>query len=208
MPSFRGYGLDEHPDALRWTREVTRTTELDLHLTGGEWLRLGGLQARVLTLPGHSRGQLGLWLPSTGTVLVSDAVLGRAVPDADGHPAFPPTYRFVHDYRASIRRLRDLAPKVLATAHYGVFDGPGVWTFLDESLSFTHDLERALLGFLCTDGPQTLQRLAESLSPRMGEWPDGATGAMAFPVAGHLEDLRDRGLVTTDDDLVPRWRLS
>jgi glyoxylase-like metal-dependent hydrolase (beta-lactamase superfamily II) len=206
---FRAYGVDEDPEVLAWARDVTRTAALDETVTGGEeiWLA-GGTRVEIVHLPGHSHGHLGLWVEGSGTVVVSDAALGSAVPNADGSPAFPPTYRYVRDYRASVRRLRSMGAQHLATAHYGVFSGDTAETFLDESLSFTDTLEQLIGERLAAEGPQTLAGLTRALTVTAGGWPDeGTAGAMAFPVAGHLEDLAESGRVIKSEGHPPRWSL-
>lgn len=198
---FRGYGLDESAEALAWTRSVTRTATIDMVLHGGEQLDLGGgLSGEVLHLPGHSAGQIGLHLPQLRAALVSDAVLGAAVPHRDGSPAFPPTYRFPGPYRRSVEHLRSLDLDLLATAHYGIFRGDAVGRFLDTTLAFTERLD-ALVHDALSAGPATLAALSDAVSPLAGDWPaEGSTVAMAFPVAGHLEAMVVGGVVRFDDE--------
>jgi glyoxylase-like metal-dependent hydrolase (beta-lactamase superfamily II) len=197
------YGWDEDPAVLEWCRSVTRSGAVHRRLSGEEEVDLGGRVVRVLHVPGHTRGHLAVHDPDTGTVAVSDAVLGAAVPLADGSPAFPPTYRYVADYRATLTRIGQLSPERLVTAHYGTFSGVDVERFLRESRSFTDRLEELVLGDLRGNGPSLLAEMLARLNRVAGPWPAvGTEGALAFPVVGHLEDLEGRGLVSEE---AGRW---
>ena len=185
---------------LAWCRSVTLGGRVDRRLTGDTDVDLGAGVLRLLHVPGHSRGHLAVHDPATSTVVVSDAVLGAAVPFADGSPAFPPTYRHVADYRATVARLAGLAPERLVTAHYGTFTGPDVGRFLTETREFTERLEDLVLDDLRRHGPTALPAMLARLNPRAGDWPaEGTAGPLAFPVVGHLEDLEARGLATEGD---------
>lgn len=194
------YGLDEDPAVLSWARSVTGEGPVDVRLKGEITIDLGHRRVEVLHVPGHTRGHLALLDTGTRAALVSDAVLGVAVPNVDGTPAFPPTYRHLRDYRATITRLHRIAPAWLLTAHYPTFKGPDVARFLDQSAEFTARLENEVLAALRHDSA-TLAQLLDQLNHagrvnRVGGWtPEGTAGALAFPVAAHVEDLIDRGLV-------------
>jgi glyoxylase-like metal-dependent hydrolase (beta-lactamase superfamily II) len=190
------YGWDEDEDVLAWARSVTHAGPVDLRLHGEAVIDLGDRNVDVLHVPGHTAGHLALFDSSSRAALVSDAVLGSAVYNADGTAAFPPTYRHVPDYLKTIQRVRDLAPEQLLTAHYPTFDAEEGNRFLDDSQDFVGVLEREVQRVL-QRGPHTLAQLLGDLDPRIGDWPqEGTAGALAFPVAGHLEDLTARGLVS------------
>jgi glyoxylase-like metal-dependent hydrolase (beta-lactamase superfamily II) len=196
------YGWDEDPAVLEWCRSVTRSGAVHRRLSGDVEVDLGGRVVRVMHVPGHTEGHLAVHDPDTGTVAVSDAVLGAAVPLADGSPAFPPTYRYVADYRATLSKIGELAPERLVTAHYGIFTGADAERFLRESQLFTERLEDLVLDELRRNGPSPLADLLSRLNPVAGAWPvHGTEGALAFPVVGHLEDLEGRGLVTEEAGL-------
>ena len=197
------FGWDEDPAVLEWCRSVTREGAVTRRLTGDEDVDLGDRVLQVLHVPGHTRGHLAVHDPRTGTLAVSDAVLGAAVPLADGSPAFPPTYRYVADYRTTIDRIEQLAPERIITAHYGTFSGPDAAAFLLESRRFVDRLEELVLADLRRNGPTSLAELLARINPLAGEWPaEGTEGALAFPVVGHLEDLETRGLAKEE---AGRW---
>lgn len=191
------WDLDEDPGTLEWTREVTRESAIDLELRGGEHVRLGpGWAVEIVHAPGHSRGHLSVWDPRSRSLLVSDAVLSDAVLTAEGEPAFPPTYRFVDDYLATITRFEALRPDLLLTAHYPTMRGEDAAAFLARSRSFADGLETAILEAVAragADGTGLAALLAE-LNPVVGRWPrEGTETALAFPVVGHLERLVRNG---------------
>src|SRR5215475_9154519 len=136
-------------DELAETRALvaasTRPVPLDLGLSGGERFCLGsGWAVDLLHTPGHSRGHVSIYDPRSRTAVVGDAVLGSAVLLADGSPAFPPTYRYVDTYLATVQRLQAMQPDQLATAHYPVFRGLDATEFLGETRAFADQANAAL----------------------------------------------------------------
>lgn len=207
------YGLDEDDSVIDWSRSVTRERALHGTIGDGTVLSLGGRDVEVWHVPGHSRGHLALSIPDARTLIISDAVLGDAVLLADETPAFPPTYRYVDDYRRTIDRVAAWHPEVLLTAHYPTYRGEQAASFLQQSSQFTDHLEglvRAELGNAAGDGV-TLEQLVHALNPVSGRWPSAGTAkALAFPVAGHLERFIDSGAAQRAGDHggVPTWRLT
>lgn len=199
------WDLDEHPDTLAWTREVTREGPLDLTITGGERVRLSDdWEVELVHAPGHSRGHLAVWDPRSRSLVVSDAVLSDAVLHADGAPAFPPTYRFVDNYLATIARFEAMAPEHLLTAHYPTMDAASGAAFLAASRAFAEGLDRAVHDAVSVTGERgcTLAELLDELNPRVGRWPaEGTASALAFPVVGHLERALQYGTLAMVRDV-------
>jgi glyoxylase-like metal-dependent hydrolase (beta-lactamase superfamily II) len=185
-----GWGLDESPEAMAWMREVFVPGPVDRVLTSEITMNLDdGRPLEVWHVPGHSLGHLAIYDSELDTLAISDAILGNAVPLTDGTPSFPPTYRHVESYLSTIARVRELAPDTLLTAHYGDFKGDEVSVFLDESEAFVHKLE-AFVRDAITEKPKTLEDLVREINPLVATWPtEGTYTALAFPVAGHLEQL-------------------
>lgn len=82
----------------------TRTVE------EGDVIDLGDRAFEVLHLPGHSPGSIGLWEAGTGTLFSGDAVYDG--PLLDGLPESD-----LEDYKATMRRLRDLPVTVVHAGH-------------------------------------------------------------------------------------------
>lgn len=205
------HGYDESPEAKDAIRAGTAQTTMDLSLTGGERFDLGdGWQVEVLHTPGHSRGSVSVVDPRSNAVIVGDAVLGAAVPLSDGSPAFPPTYRYLDPYLATIDGLAELAPDLLLTSHYPIYRGSQVGEFLDQSRHFTERVEAALTTTLAGSAdPIGLLEVASLISADLGDWPAAATPALLFPLHGHLERQLAAGKVTPvpeDQDTLTRYR--
>ncbi len=181
---YRAHGLDYDQDTWRWLEDAAGPdTPLDGELEAGERIDLGGIELEVLHLPGHSLGHLGVHEPATRTAIVSDAVMGHGFDAADGGRAGPPPYVDLTAYRATIARLRELAPERLGTAHFPLFEGELVGRFLDSSERFTEDLERAL--------ERAEGGVAELLGPvaaELGGYPEMEV-ELARSIGAHLEPL-------------------
>ena len=167
---------------------------------------LGDREIAIWHIPGHSHGHLGIYDQTNDTLAVSDAILGDAVPLADGTPSFPPTYRHVDAYLATIERARALQPETLLTAHYGDYVGEQVPAFLNTTELFVRRMDDQVMAALQPEG-QTLHEIVKKVNPAIATWPlEGTETALAFPVAGHLERARAAGFATmVDDEGIWRW---
>lgn len=207
-----GYGYWEQDETIEWMRSVTDSGAIDRTVAEGDRIDLGGIEVVVRHVPGHTHGHIALEVPAHRAVLIGDAVLGRSVDLVDGTPAFPPTYRHVRDYLASIDRLQAGQFDILLTAHYPTMEAEEVSEFLTISRDFVADVESAVLAALSA-GPEgvTLREMLPVVNASIGAWPkDGTEGALAYPVAGHLDDLLADGRVsrTIDGDGSVRWSIS
>jgi glyoxylase-like metal-dependent hydrolase (beta-lactamase superfamily II) len=193
------WGLDESPEVLAWTRSVTRESPVDMALTGGETVDLGdGWELEIVHVPGHTHGHLAVYDPRSRALAVADAVLGDMVTHADGRPAFPPTYRYVDSYLATIDRCESLRPELLLTAHYPTMRADGATEFLARSRGFVEKVDAVVLDELDAAGARglSLHELLARANPRLGSWPsEGTEVALAFPVVGHLERLLGLGRI-------------
>ncbi|KRC62583.1 hypothetical protein ASE14_01775 [Agromyces sp. Root81] len=189
------FGWDEDPAVLEWCRSVTRESRLDGTADDGAEVDLGGGRIAVIrAVPGHTRGHVAVDAPWADALLVADAVLGSSVRLADGSPAFPPTYRYVDDYLDTIAALELTDRELLLTAHYPTMRGDRAREFLAESRAFVGRLESLVAVAISRPGGRTLAELVAELNPIAGDWPEhGTQGALAFPVAGHLERLVKSG---------------
>jgi glyoxylase-like metal-dependent hydrolase (beta-lactamase superfamily II) len=179
--------IDDTDETKAWFRSVAASVPVDIGLVGGERIRLGAdWVVEVLHTPGHSWGSVSIWDPRSRSVIVGDAVLGSAVPLSDGTAAFPPTYRYLEPYLATIGALEDLDAQRLLTSHYPVAEGAAVAGFLAESRAFTERLDAALRSELAR-GPRTLEALTQALGREVGTWPDAASPYLCYPLLGHLE---------------------
>jgi glyoxylase-like metal-dependent hydrolase (beta-lactamase superfamily II) len=177
-----------------WIRENALDTPIDIGLSGGEKIGLGGgWYVDVLHTPGHSWGHLSVHDPRSNTTVIADTTLYNSVLTSDGQPAFPPTYRYVDTYLASIHRLAAMNINTLLTSHYPVYQGPRVAEFLGESRAYVDRVDDALRDVLQNaQEPMTMKQLISALGSRLGNWPEGAEGFLVYPLQGHLERMLAR----------------
>lgn len=207
----QAHGSDETDESKDAIRAGTAPADMDLSVSGGEVIDLGdGWRVRIMHTPGHSDGSVSVHDPRSKALIIGDAVLGAAVPLADGRPAFPPTYRCVDDYLATIAAVDAMGIDLLLTAHYPVLSGRDVGEFLTESVDFTDQLELALTGALRgADQPISMLAVVDAIAPGLGGWPTEANAALLFPLIGHLERLvaADRVVAVRETaDVVTRYR--
>ena len=185
------HNIDDSQETKDWMRANARHSPIDLGLSGGETVHLGnGWYVDRLFTPGHTRGHLTVYEPRSHTALVADAVLWNSILTKDGQPAFPPTYRYVDTYLASIQMLQSLPIDTLLTGHYPVCQGETVAEFLGESRAYVDRVDRVLAELLRSKKESyTLRELIAALKTNLGNWPDGAEILLDFPLAGHLERL-------------------
>ena len=203
-----GAAADYDEASKAWLRDVVGPdVPVDLHLMGGEWFRLGpSLALRVLHLPGHTRGHLGLWDPVSRTAIMTDAVLGAGLLNAEGEVIHPPPYVLSEAYEATIRRLQGLRPARLLTAHYPVMEGEAADRFLEESLAFVTRARAAVLAELDARGEVTLAELLASLNPVLGPFTSMAN-ELGGPLRAHLRELVASGQAEECSERQPPvWR--
>ena len=193
------HGIDETDETKAFIRANSRHVPVNVTVQGGETIRLGAdWQVEVLHTPGHSRGHLSIYDPRNNNLIICDATLWNAVLRKNGTPAFPPTYRYVETYVASMNRFRAMRVVQLLTSHYPLYRGAGVAEFLAESRAYVDRVDQALLDELGgTAIPLTMRELCTVLGPKLGEWPAEASIYLVNPFQGHLERLVQYGTVRT-----------
>lgn len=189
-------GFDESVESQTYVRTATRTTPMDIILRGGERLQLGNRVVQVLHTPGHTWGHLTVWEPGSGTACIGDAILSNSVLTATGAPAFPPTYRYVDSYYATLQRFYSLPVTQLLTSHYPVYSGPDAKDFIAGSLSFADRVDTAIRQALAeARKPLATLELIRRIVGSLGTWSPSAEPYLIFPVTGHLEQLSARRVV-------------
>ena len=203
------HGIDETDDSKAWIRDNAHGVPIHIALAGGERIHLGsGWFVDVLHTPGHSRGHLSIYDPRSNAAVITDTALWHGLVTKDGKPAFPPTYRYVDSYLASIQRLQAMSITHLLTSHYRLYSGSAVDEFLAESRIYTERVDDALCHELVSSGREhTMRDLIDSLAPRLGEWADNTL--LVHPLQGHLERLVQYQRVATsrrDGCVTYQWR--
>ncbi len=192
------HAIDVDDAFVDWVRRSDTHGTVDVAVTGGELIRIGGnRELELVHVPGHSNGHLAVVDRTTGTGLIGDAVFGAVTPLLDGTGAFAPGYYDAVAYRATIARLRAFGLERIVGSHYPVLEGPAVAAFLDESEVFADRLEGALLEGLerARGRGLTLLELVEETAPAVRAWPVEDDSSISVAALGHLIDLEERGLV-------------
>jgi glyoxylase-like metal-dependent hydrolase (beta-lactamase superfamily II) len=194
----RDHGIGSDPPVKEWLREAAGVANrVDVGLTGFETLTLAhDWRVQILSTPGHSRGHLSVYDARARVAVIADAALWRGASDLDGKVVAPPTYILPGPYMSSIRLLEALHPKALLTSHYALLEDGAVLDFLNESRDFCQRAERLLLEAVTTASakePLSLREIIEVLNPALGPFPQPLD--LAYPLYGHLSELRDAGRV-------------
>lgn len=193
------HGIGETEQSKQYIRDNARHIPTDIGLRGGETIRLGAAwTVEVLHTPGHSRGHLTVWDARSGTLIICDATLFNAVLYKNGRPAFPPTYRYVDSYVATMNRFAGMPANRMLTSHYPIYRGAVIAEFIAESRAYVDRVDEALLNALADGKAYTMRELIDKLNTSLGEWSEEAGVYLVFPFAGHLERLVQYGAVTTD----------
>jgi glyoxylase-like metal-dependent hydrolase (beta-lactamase superfamily II) len=190
---YRRHGLDYDEATWAWLHEAAGPdTPLDGTVADGEILDLGGIEVEVLSLPGHSPGHLGVFHRVSGTAIVMDAVLERGLYTTADELISPPPYGSVPAYRATVARLRELAPVRLGTSHYAPVEGrQAVDAFLDATAAFVDDLEAFVAAELGPD-PKPLETYWRAADAALGPFSEMAV-ELARSVAAHLDLAVEEG---------------
>ena len=198
---YTDHGIGYPPDAAQWLGDAMgEDVAVDLGLQGGELIRLGPtLEARVMHLPGHTAGHLGLWVATSRTAIVMDAVMGRGLLDLEGNVIHPSPYFDVAGYEASAELLLRMEPERLLTAHYDVIEGPTVELFLRSTLDFVRDARAAVARIVEAEGELTLARALELADAELGPF-TSMPNELAGPLRGHLRELVSAGRATEAPD--------
>jgi glyoxylase-like metal-dependent hydrolase (beta-lactamase superfamily II) len=179
------HGFDPH-DVPALLAACGGDAPVDEGLRGGETLRLSDdWRVEVLHLPGHTLGHIGVWDPRSRAAIIIDAVLERGIYSNDGELLIPPRIYDLDGYRDTIRRLRELEPDLLLTAHYPVMDAREGRDFLDRSLAYADEVEQAILDEVAMR-TSDLWQIALRLDERFGPYPEFRTelGAIVRAVVG------------------------
>ena len=151
-------------------------------------------------------GHLGLWDPASRSAIITDAALGAGLLNNEGEIIHPPPYVFLNEYEATVRRLQQLAPARLLTAHYAVMEGAEVERFLSESLDFVDRTRSALLNAVDASGEVTIAGLLAALNPILGPCTSMAI-ELGSPIRAHLNELVASGHIEEIvDRQPPAWR--
>lgn len=170
------------------TRDLGGDQPVDIGLRGGEVLRLEpGWNVRIMHLPGHTFGQVGIWDPRSRSAIIIDAVLDDGIYDRAGNRLIPPRYYTATGYRETISRIRSLRPELLLTAHYPIMDSDVASAWLDHALAFTDSLAEVVRAGV-DEGVTDLWELTRRSDQKVGPYPDFMT-ELGASVRAHAYSL-------------------
>jgi len=166
----------------------------------GEEISLGsGLTLRSIWTPGHASHHLSYELEGTGTIFTGDAVGIRYPTFLALIPTTPPTSFNLEAAIASLQRIKQLSPKLLATPHYGVIHDAA--TSIDANIrslqDWTATIDRMLRDGLSAGSIITTltETIAGEVTHSNGPLPDYLRVSIRVSVLGVLRYLgaSDRG---------------
>ncbi|MBS0204750.1 MAG: MBL fold metallo-hydrolase [Planctomycetes bacterium] len=99
----------------------------------GARIDLGGIQLRIIGLPGHSDGQIAILDETHGNICVGDAIGDKLADDIFLPPFMPRTWD-APGFSQAIETLRQTPYETLCLTHFGCISGPEARTILDEAL--------------------------------------------------------------------------
>jgi len=113
--SYSGLGRVVPPTMMdKYFPDLAKDKPVARELTDGEILDFGGVSLQVVHLPGHTPGHIGFHLPGDGIFFSSDIDVSY----------FGPWYGSLCSnlplFIESVRKVRDLNPRVLVTSHTGI----------------------------------------------------------------------------------------
>jgi glyoxylase-like metal-dependent hydrolase (beta-lactamase superfamily II) len=197
--------IADSAEIKQWYRDNAKHIPIDVGLAGGEKIGLGqGWYVDIMHTPGHSWGHLSVHDPRSNTTIIADTILYNSLLTKEGEPAFPPTYRYIDTYLASLHRLSAMNIATLLTSHFPVYQGTQVAEFLGESRAYVDRVDAILIDTLRNARePMTMKQIIQALNKKVGNWPEGAEGLLVYPLQGHLERLVQRGKVSVNRDTRP-----
>ncbi len=104
------YNVPPERNDLFWS-EIGETTPLDKFVEDGDVLRFDDCELKVIELPGHTRGCIGLYLASDDVLFTGDALMGS------GFFGGCTQYADYLGYVNSMEKIIALNPKTIYTAH-------------------------------------------------------------------------------------------
>lgn len=181
---------------------------IDLTFTGGEIMRLGGSEDRLLEiwhLPGHSHGHLGVYDHKHRTLYYGDAIHGSGYKSLAGNWALCPTYLYVETYLQTIRTIENSNADAVVGCHWPVCRGANaIRDFCAESRNFVTLADRLLQEYLRTHPSGTsLRELCEALGSRLGDWPPEINLELTCALSGHLDRGVAAGRLQVDESAGP-----
>ena len=208
---YKQYDMDYPPETADFLNNAMGPdVRIDLQLTGGEIFMLDDdWPVRVLHLPGHSDGHIGLYDERNKAVIVIDAILWRGLLDMEDNIISPPPYSVIQPYLDAVDLVLELDFEHLYTAHYVNKSGQEARDWVETSKQYIQDCHQATAEALQQAGrPMKLAEVHAAVDRKLGPYVAFAV-ELAKPVYAHLEQLVVEGhAVRGRDGNQPTWAAS
>ncbi len=188
---YKKFGLGYPEETRAWFEESAGSPiELDIYISSELSIRIGKNRlVKLLHLPGHSSGHMGVYDEKLSAIVIGDAVLGRGVVNTNMEIIAPPPYIDVEAYVDTITKILSLRPEYLFASHYPAFRGRNVTRFLQKSARFVRELERNILEILQSDrGGLELSMILREADSRVGPF-KSFSNELAASIRAHLQKL-------------------
>jgi len=185
---YAKYGIAYPPKTWSWLNKAAGDPiPLDLHLSGEMSLRIGKeRKLKLLHLPGHSEGHMGVYDEGADAAVIGDSILGNGLFNTTLELIAPPPYVNVEAYENTIGRIQSLNLQHLLTGHYPTFRGKEIAGFLEESIHFVKRLGQQLFEALKEDhGGLELKDLLADTDRRLGPF-RAFSNELASSIRAHL----------------------
>lgn len=156
----KAMGFDAERDAI-WRRSMVDTyrfQESPVHreTRDGDVVEASGVRMRFVHLPGHTPGHSGIWFEEEDLFFIADV-------DLTGFgPFYGEPFAEIDPFVQSIRRVRDLNPRVVVTSHgKGIFEGEALRGALDRYESKIEERDGAILDLLA-GRPRTVEEMLDA----------------------------------------------
>jgi glyoxylase-like metal-dependent hydrolase (beta-lactamase superfamily II) len=183
--AYRPYGVFYSEEVKAGIlRDLGEPQPVELTFRGGERIRIGAdWELEVLSLPGHSKGHLGILDHKHRTLFGGDAIQGAVYLGVDGQPALCPTYLYPESYLLTNQFIEHLDIDLYVSCHWPLKKGSAIAEFCRETREFVEHAEILVR----SAGTKNLRELCERLGPQLGGWPEPVHRELAYALAGHLK---------------------
>lgn len=188
---FKRSGLDLN--GLLDFANVTFGIETDHRLIDGERIDLGGITLQAVHTPGHTPGHTAFFIPQHKIIFSGDIDL------TPFGPFYGHDFADIDDFLASIDRLKQLKPEIVASGHAGPFDDN-----LPERFSayaqIIHERDQRLLESL--KRPKSIENFRSShlFYSAYPDFPDLIRWFELVHIEKHLTRLKEMGKVRQADN--------
>ncbi|MFC4767102.1 MBL fold metallo-hydrolase [Effusibacillus consociatus] len=178
-----------HPLEVQPIEEKIAPFKVDFTLQEGDSVQAGDINLTVLHTPGHTHGHLNFWLEEEKVLFSGDNIV------AEGTTWIGPPDGDLTAYLASLERLQELQPSLIAPGHGDIIRNPSekIEFFIQRRL----ERERQILELL-SQNPFRLEQLVDTIY--RDQVHPSVIWVAERTILGHLEKLQKEKKVRQKDD--------